>query len=133
MKISATLILFSLFLCSCTGSSTVCNEGKLPRFEGLGEKVTVTAKLTQDTYERKDNDIHLVLQDSGCTLVAEIMYSDTELWREFYMKYEPTDAPKYPNKIVTVTGLRYYDHEHDVTGAAPNQVEIHPVLGFKER
>ena len=133
MKIKLVILCSCLLLYSCESRSTVCKEGELKGFAGKGEKVTVTAMLTQYAYERKDGDIHLVLKDtdSGCTLVAEITFADSALWMAFNRKYDPTEAPKYPHQMVTVSGIRFYDTEHGVTGAAPNEVEIHPVLKFK--
>jgi hypothetical protein len=132
MKIFSVLLLSCLLFCSCYESSTVCNENQLKRFDGLGEKVRTTALLSQYTYEPNDGDIHLVLNDGGCTLVAELMIG-TEAWSKFFMKFNPTEAPKKANVEITVTGLRYYDQEHGVTGAALNCVEIHPVLNFSIR
>jgi hypothetical protein len=29
-----------------------------------------------------------------------------------------------------VTGVAFFDSEHGETGAAPNGIELHPILGF---
>jgi hypothetical protein len=35
------------------------------------------------------------------------------------------------NRTVNVRGLGFFDDEHGVTGASPNDIELHPVTGIQ--
>ncbi|MCX5788406.1 MAG: hypothetical protein NTX64_07900 [Elusimicrobia bacterium] len=104
----------------------------------------VHAKLLR--YKREsDKDYHLVLADSrtGATIIAEISdpkcpgaesspyRGDLENVRgQFDSTFSKptthfTDAGGVP---VTVTGVRFFDHNHGQNGVAPNATELHPIL-----
>jgi len=34
----------------------------------------------------------------------------------------------FVGRTVRIRGLGFFDEEHNVTGAAPNQIELHPVI-----
>jgi hypothetical protein len=34
----------------------------------------------------------------------------------------------YINRAISIRGLGFFDEEHNVTGAAPNDIELHPVI-----
>jgi hypothetical protein len=34
---------------------------------------------------------------------------------------------------IDIKGLGFFDEEHDVTGAAPNKIELHPVIYIRFR
>ncbi len=85
---------------------------------------TIAVHAMIDCYKREeDGDIHLVLSDSGCTMIAEIEDGSPER-----SKFKATSRWKYLQKRATITGVRYYDHIHGQRGVAPNGIEIHPVL-----
>ena len=37
----------------------------------------------------------------------------------------------YLYRSINIRGLGFFDEEHNVTGAAPNDIELHPVTGIK--
>jgi hypothetical protein len=43
----------------------------------------------------------------------------------------PPDLDRYAT--VEITGVGYWDDEHGVEGAAPNSIELHPVLSVRRR
>ena len=100
----------------------------------------VNATLTE--YKREDDsDYHLVLRDdAGNTIIAEIpcpccvsassqFSSLVALARsKFDALFTPTDTFQTANVPVRVRGVGMFDFPHGQTGAAPNQIELHPVL-----
>ena len=108
--------------------SSVCSENRVLPLEGLGDTVQLSAIIAQVKCEcgmGADGDIHVVLQDSGQYLLAEIM---------------PGSAPYaygrslHAGQRVTIVGLRYFDHEHGPRSKRfplrehnHYHVEIHPV------
>lgn len=104
---------------------------------------SITATLIALKHER-DGDYHLVLQGaSGRTMVAEIPSPDcyqgdgTELANEFQMARGLVDSTLVKPSaytqatkavVVTVTGIGFFDIVHGAMGAAPNGIELHPVL-----
>jgi hypothetical protein len=88
-----------------------------------------------------DNDYHLVLKSGTVTLVGEVPdpvcataassshvneYIAARNWVNSYIGI-------YPNSNVVlapveITGVAFVDVPHGQTGAAPNQMEIHPIL-----
>jgi hypothetical protein len=37
----------------------------------------------------------------------------------------------YVNQTISIRGLGFFDEEHGVTGAAPNDIELHPVIWIR--
>lgn len=89
-----------------------------------------------------DGDLHLRLRSTtGKTMIAEIprpsCVSSLSLW-----KTPITNARNYVTsrywvslyswhyiyRKIDIRGLGFFDSEHGVTGAAPNQIELHPVI-----
>ncbi len=110
------------------------------RFQGA-ERHTyqLTARLTQFRLE-DDGDIHLVLRNSsGKDMIAEIpraaCVSSRSLWwnaikaarTTFTNHYRVTTSWHYVNRWITLRGLGFFDEVHNVTGQAPNGIELHPV------
>jgi hypothetical protein len=100
----------------------------------------VTASLTQYKLEA-DGDIHLVLKDSlGHRMIAEIPYGacvpSSSRWKTaiaaarsaFVARMHTTTSWHYVSQRVTVRGLGLFDPPHGQTGAAPNGIELHPVV-----
>ena len=100
----------------------------------------VTAYLTQYKIEA-DGDIHLVLKDSsGRSMIAEIPFGacvpSVSRWRTsiasarlyFLSRLHTTTSWHYVHRLVDVRGIGYMDPPHRQTGAAPNGLELHPVI-----
>ena len=88
-----------------------------------------------------DEDYHLVLKDSaGNTMIAEIPAPNcvgsgsplasgvTNARNEFDAKYNATSSFQTVSIPVRVTGVGMFDFAHGQTGAAANQIELHPVI-----
>jgi hypothetical protein len=99
----------------------------------------ISATLTLFKLET-DSDFHLVLSDaSGATMIAEIPSPSCDagsVWSTqiahsrsaMTAKFTPTSSFQTANVSVIVTGVGMFDFAHGQTGAAPNQIELHPVL-----
>jgi len=99
----------------------------------------VNATLTVYKLET-DSDFHLVLADaSGTTMIAELASPScdagsawaTQIARArsaFTAKFTPTSSFQTANIPVIATGVGMFDFAHGQTGAAPNQIELHPML-----
>ena len=99
----------------------------------------ISATLTEFKLET-DSDFHLVLSDaSGLTMIAEIPSPSCDagsVWSTqiahsrsaMTAKFTPTSSFQTANVPVIVTGVGMFDFAHGQTGAAPNQIELHPVL-----
>lgn len=99
----------------------------------------VSATLTLFKLEA-DSDFHLVLANSsGATMITELPSPSCDagsLWstqiahsrNAFTAKFTATGTFKQANVPVVVTGVGLFDFAHGQTGAAPNQIELHPVL-----
>jgi hypothetical protein len=88
-----------------------------------------------------DSDIHLILKDSaGRKMIAEIpkptCVGTTSRWRSgitsarttWTTHYKTTTSWHYIHRSVTIRGLAFFDVPHGQTGAAPNYIELHPVI-----
>ena len=87
-----------------------------------------------------DSDFHLVIADAaGATMITEIPSPSCDagsVWSTqiahsrsaFTAKFTPTSSFQQANVPVIVTGVGMFDFAHGQTGAAPNQIELHPVL-----
>lgn len=100
----------------------------------------VTAYLTQYKVEA-DGDIHLVLKDaSGRSMIAEIPFGScvpgASRWRSaiastrasFVARHDATTSWHYAHQLVDVRGIGFMDPPHGQTGAAPDGLELHPVI-----
>jgi hypothetical protein len=99
----------------------------------------ISATLTLFKLET-DSDFHLVLSDaSGATMIAEIPSPSCDagsVWSTqiahsrsaMTAKFTPSSSFQTANVSVIVTGVGMFDFAHGQTGAAPNQIELHPVL-----
>lgn len=87
-----------------------------------------------------DGDYHLRLQGpSGPLMIGEVPQpacASGSLWltgiesarAAIYTRFPVSlDYWTYINRIVDVRGIGFFDIEHGVTGAAPNDIELHPV------
>lgn len=91
-----------------------------------------------------DSDYHLVLMDEqGNTMVAEIPSPScvgagsrfatqiTNARAEFDAQFSATSSFHTANIPVRVTGVGFFDFFHNQHGAAPNVIELHPVLDIQ--
>jgi len=98
----------------------------------------INATLTEFKLE-SDSDVHLVLTDaSGSTMIVEIPSPSCDAgsaWATkiaaarsaMTAKFTPKSSFQMVNVPVIVTGVGMFDFAHGQTGAAPNQIELHPV------
>jgi hypothetical protein len=89
----------------------------------------VTEKLSED-----DGDFHLVLDDGlGHTMIAEapnaLCDQDATAFRRDQMA-EARAAVRVCARA-EIRGVAFFDFFHNQTGVAPNEIELHPVLGFR--
>ncbi|HKO01921.1 MAG TPA: hypothetical protein VJ032_09530, partial [Thermoanaerobaculia bacterium] len=90
-----------------------------------------------------DSDYHLVVRDSsGRTIIVEIPSPNcvgsgspfgsgiANARRQFDAKFIATTTFKSTTTAVTLRGIGFFDFLHGQTGAAPNGIEIHPVLNI---
>jgi hypothetical protein len=88
-----------------------------------------------------DQDYHIVLaDDTGRTMIVESAHPDCALKSRFKAEIDqvrasldqtfkgPINKPMKMRKLVTVTGVGFFDHIHGQTGVAPNGIELHPIL-----
>lgn len=104
------------------------------------DKVTLVAVKLED-----DGDLHLRLRSStGKDMIAEIprpgCVSSASRWKTVITsaRYAVTSrywvslySWHYIYRSINIRGLGFFDEEHNVTGAAPNDIELHPVIYIK--
>jgi hypothetical protein len=106
----------------------------------------VNATLTDYKLEggsKGDSDYHLVLQDDqGKTMVVEIPSPScvgggspfaaqiASARAAFDAQFTATTSFQAANVPVQVTGVGFFDFPHGQHGAAPNVIELHPVLNI---
>ena len=104
---------------------------------------TLNATLVEYKAE-SDEDTHLVLSDgAGHTMVAEIpaphcvgnaspfLAGVTNAYNQLHAHYTPSGSFQTANVPVRITGVGMFDFAHGQTGAAPNQIELHPVIDIQ--
>ena len=99
----------------------------------------IDAVLTGFKFE-DDSDFHLTLSDSsGRTMIAEIDAPDCAVGSrfqagilnaraQFTQRFTPSRTYVLTSTPVRITGVGMFDYSHGQTGAAPNGIELHPVL-----
>jgi hypothetical protein len=86
-----------------------------------------------------DSDYHLVVSEGPYTMIVEVPFPGcvssgpwdcaiTRARAAVDAKYHPTPQGASVNDVATVVGVGFWDFEHGQSGAAPNNVELHPVL-----
>lgn len=111
-----------------------------PRLGPEFRAYTVRATLVEFK-EETDSDIHLVLQgESEAAMIAEIPDSECALGSRVQTQIaqararfvdtfgNPTTSWHRVDASVTVTGILFFDVLHGQTGAAPNGIELHPII-----
>ncbi len=135
------LLLLSTFLFSmranaqCTReNSSVCAEDKMLPLDGLGDTVQVTGLIASAHKEFGDGDIHVIIKDS-CQGTLKFLLAEIMPGTPAYAAYQRTRPLN--GSLVSIKGLRYFDHEHGPKGMFlltehnHYHVEIHPVIDFK--
>jgi hypothetical protein len=100
--------------------------------------VTLVAVRLED-----DGDIHLRLLSAGKTMIGEIplprCVSSASPWKAAITSARNAVTSRYSvslgswhyvNRTISIRGLGFFDEEHNVTGAAPNDIELHPVTAI---
>jgi hypothetical protein len=93
----------------------------------------VVAKLVR-VMEERDSDLHLLLadpEDSSARIIAEIPHPGCAIATGHEREYSVARRqvrPIRPGSLIEVTGVAFFDFMHDQRGAAPNGIELHPVL-----
>jgi hypothetical protein len=106
----------------------------------------IKARIVESLLE-SDGDYHLVLEDNGLQMVAEIPQPIDPVPREYRQVFydarrtidsligRPSDQPTILEQPqwVEITGVGFFDEAHTFVphGMAPNCREIHPVLSVK--
>lgn len=132
---SATTI---AYLVSQPHPNSIPSDGRVAPVETT--RWSVDATLVEYKLEN-DSDYHLVISDaSGTTMITEIpdpaCVGGSSPFRsaiqhargQFDTRYTPTDFFQRANIAVRISGVGFFDFYHAQTGAAANQVELHPVL-----
>ena len=101
----------------------------------------ITAKMTFIKVET-DEDYHVVLKDEkGNSMIVESVSpncaqgsrfeDEIKVVRETIDKSVGTiDKPKTVSRMVTVTGVGFFDRIHGQNGVASNGIELHPIIGI---
>jgi hypothetical protein len=95
------------------------------------------ASVTAVTGPLDDGDYHLRLVDAeGHRMVAESAAPNCAAGSPFLAEISQVRATigrGLPlNTPLTFTGLGFFDTDHGVVGAAPNGIELHPLLGIAQ-
>jgi len=105
-------------------------------FQAYRIKCSITVKKNES-----DDDYHLVLVDGNESMIGEVPdptcpvaatsahlgeFLDARNWVSSHIGIDPIDNVNIA--LVEVTGIAFVDVPHGQTGAAPNQMEIHPIL-----
>jgi len=119
-------------------------SSSMPRYAGVEDKTykfvcNVTIKKSET-----DNDYHLVLSDGTNTMIGEIpdptcsaaassaFVNQYLAGRNFVDTYiGPGNVSNINIAPVEVYGVAFVDPPHGQTGAAPNNLEIHPILSIQ--
>jgi hypothetical protein len=115
----------------------------MPRYQPVEDSTyIVTCKITIKKAEA-DSDFHLVLSNGSQTLIGEIpdpicasvaaspYACQFQACRNFINAHIASGNVSNVNiPQVTVTGVAFVDPPHGQTGAAPNNLELHPILNI---
>lgn len=116
----------------------------MPRYPGVEDKTyNVSCKITIKKVE-SDNDYHLVLSDGTHTMIGEIpdptcsAAASSAYVNDYIAARNFIDAHIASGNVsnvslapVIVYGVAFVDPPHGQTGAAPNNLEIHPILSIQ--
>ncbi len=79
-----------------------------------------------------DGDIHVLLKSDQTRMITETPdpACTTEAPADLRAAMTGARAQVRVCRTAKVTGVAFFDSEHGQTGAAPNGIELHPLLGF---
>jgi hypothetical protein len=81
-----------------------------------------------------DGDYHLVLRDAnGRTMIAETPMLTCTI-RAAPLRRQQVQTARNVVRLcarASVAGVAFFDFDHGQAGAAPNAIELHPVLRFR--
>jgi hypothetical protein len=89
-----------------------------------------------------DSDYHIVVAQGPYTFIAEVPFPGcvkaASPWHCLITRARAAIDAKYavdangmdPQAVATIVGVGFFDDEHGQTGAAPNNIELHAVIGF---
>ncbi len=126
------------------GITTPSPSSTMPRYAGVEDKTyNVTCYITIKKVET-DNDYHLVLSDGTHTMIGEIpdpscsAAGSSAYVNDYITARNFVDAHIASGNVsnvnlpqVIVYGVAFVDPPHGQTGAAPNNLEIHPILNIQ--
>ena len=113
------------------------SSSKKPRQQIELSAYTIECNISKYILE-DDEDLHLVLEDGGASMIGEIpdfrcpeadesnfttRYKNARVMFSKYIKDK-----KYQTMRWRVTGVGFVDFAHGQTGKADNNVELHPIL-----
>jgi hypothetical protein len=93
---------------------------------------SVEAAVT-DVLQEADKDLHVVLEDGPAHMVAES--PNAPFCSVDATGYRKKQMAKARDKVkvcaqARIVGVVFWDRPHNVTGRAPNAIELHPILDF---
>jgi hypothetical protein len=126
-----------------TRLSTKKSKDGNPRQPAEMKTYTIECRINKFLYE-DDGDIHLVLEDSGQTMIGEIPFpyykaADESGFKKKFIRVRRqfhglTDTdPGYSHRTFLVTGVGFVDFPHGQTGHADNNLELHPILNIEPK
>ncbi|HEX7903436.1 MAG TPA: hypothetical protein VF487_06130 [Chitinophagaceae bacterium] len=113
-----------------------------PRMDIEQQVYTIKNCFITDILREDDNDYHLVIEDGkGNHMVAEIPDPECDDaansgWVDDFIQARTLieeDGTRFRHFRYTITGVLFRDKTHGVTGRAPNNVELHPVIKIKRQ
>jgi hypothetical protein len=93
---------------------------------------SVEAAVTHVLYE-DDQDLHLVLEEGPAHMVAESPNAPFCTVNATAYRKRQMAAARDKVRICSharIVGVAFWDRPHNVTGRAPNAIELHPILDF---
>lgn len=126
--------------------TTVSKLNQIPMPEGLLPQQRRVIPVEVTTYQveavllrikqEDDSDLHLVLKDlnNDETLIAEIPSPECaigSLHSDSFKNARNLVQDIDPGTKILVTGIGFFDKEHDQFGASSNGIEIHPVIRIR--
>jgi hypothetical protein len=76
------------------------------------------------------NEMHVEMPDPSCASGSTFLTEITAVRNTFTSRHQPTSTVTTVNETITVTGVGFFDIPHGQPDKAPNDIELHPVLGL---
>jgi hypothetical protein len=117
------------------------NAPRMPGIEFQSYRITCNITIKKN---ESDNDYHLVLKAGNETMIGEVPdpvcavasqsthvneFIAARNWVNTHIGIDPVSNVNIPS--VDIIGVAFVDVPHGQTGAAPNQMEIHPILNIQ--